>query len=749
MTFDAYTRALVCIRCGYNTAVNSFVGVIRSAAIYDEVLSPVTVSQHYSRFTDNPTASPTLNPSVSPSDHPSLSPTANPSVNPSASPTQNPSTTPSLIPTRQPSKSPSANPSVLPSAHPSLSPTNQPSSSPTNHPSLSPIAYTGPCMDIGGGNWTLVRHAYNQWHPATDNLEGTDEYGTYVNDPQSMSSWSIPFDQYLWPDGLTQLMFSDGDCSKWLIATHDTVMTLQPDPVPISVTILSSYTSATPYTAKWSNRQYDPITYDADPLISVGDHPTDLLYVEANSGGWPDQVVGAFFNVWIRILPRPVLFWDFESPAPGTTLIPDSITGNPNYAMRLYNGAQIIAEGLNCSGGFGRTVANIPSSVFGGDGAQPHSIEATFKLTTLSQDATSPIALDSATTPSGTYSPDEFDAIVFNEYNDKRFIAGSQGWQRTLTLTTATPETLVDEFIHFVITHDPVANIVTLYRNGPANPSVNPSASPTQNPSTTPSLIPTLQPSKSPSANPSVLPSAHPSLSPTNQPSSSPTNHPSLSPIAYTGPCMDIGGGNWTLVRHAYNQWHPATDNLEGTDEYGTYVNDPQSMSSWSIPFNQYLWPDGSTEFMFSNGDCSKWLITTHDQVMTLQPDPVPISVTILSSYTSDTPYTAKWSNRQYDPITYDEDPWISAGDHPTDLLYGEAANEHHLDQVLGAFLNVWIRIIPTRNPTSSPTFNPSVSPTVTKHWVQIATENAGAGPTAIWRHLAFDFYSQYPAESI
>eukprot|EP01083_Nonionella_stella_P232056 818962_1 len=50
---------------------------------------------------------------------------------------------------------------------------------------------------------------------------------------------------------------------------------------------------------------------------------------------------------------------------------------------------------------------------------------------------------------------------------------------------------------------------------------------------------------------------------------------------------------------------------------------------------------------------------------------------------------------------------------------------------------------------TSNPTDNPSSSPTVTKHWVQIATENAGAGPTAIWRHLAFDFYSQYPAESI
>eukprot|EP01084_Bolivina_argentea_P167743 291057_1 len=108
MTFDAYTRALVCIRSFSHGLAQSFVGVIRSSAVYDQVLSAAAVSQHYTRFTDNPTASPTLNPSVSPTDHPSLSPTFNPSINPSVSPTQNPTTTPSLIPTLQPSKSPSA-----------------------------------------------------------------------------------------------------------------------------------------------------------------------------------------------------------------------------------------------------------------------------------------------------------------------------------------------------------------------------------------------------------------------------------------------------------------------------------------------------------------------------------------------------------------------------------------------------------------------------------------------------------------
>eukprot|EP01083_Nonionella_stella_P290212 987592_1 len=158
----------------------------------------------------------------------------------------------------------------------------------------------------------------------------------------------------------------------------------------------------------------------------------------------------------------------------------------------------------------------------------------------------------------------------------------------------------------------------------------NPSVSPTNNPSATPT--------NNPSDNPSVSPSNNPSVSPSNNPSSSPTNHPSLSPIAYTGPCLDIDGGNWTLVRHAYNQWHPATDFLEGTDEYGTYVNDPQSMSSWSIPFSQYLWPDGSTQFMFSDGDCTEWLITTNDQFTSFYS--TSYTANILSSYLSSTPYT-------------------------------------------------------------------------------------------------------------
>eukprot|EP01083_Nonionella_stella_P086905 241613_1 len=52
----------------------------------------------------------------------------------------------------------------------------------------------------------------------------------------------------------------------------------------------------------------------------------------------------------------PVLFWDFEAADAGTTVIPDSISGYANYAIELMDTAEITSEGLNCNGGYARTV---------------------------------------------------------------------------------------------------------------------------------------------------------------------------------------------------------------------------------------------------------------------------------------------------------------------------------------------------------------------------------------------------------
>ena len=53
------------------------------------------------------------------------------------------------------------------------------------------------------------------------------------------------------------------------------------------------------------------------------------------------------------------------------------------------------------------------------------------------------------------------------------------------------------------------------------------------------------------------------------------------------------------------NRWHPATDNLRGTDEYGTPPTDPvhglTGTIKWDYSRVQY--------FMFSTGDFSEWYV--------------------------------------------------------------------------------------------------------------------------------------------
>ena len=78
-----------------------------------------------------------------------------------------------------------------------------------------------------------------------------------------------------------------------------------------------------------------------------------------------------------------------------------------------------------------------------------------------------------------------------------------------------------------------------------------------------------------------------------------------------------IDGGGWTLVRHVpggSSKWHPATDNLAGTDVYGDSTTGPMSGEAWSIPFE--LSVNNYDEFLFVSGDCLHWLIAKKDVVI-------------------------------------------------------------------------------------------------------------------------------------
>jgi hypothetical protein len=144
----------------------------------------------------------------------------------------------------------------------------------------------------------------------------------------------------------------------------------------------------------------------------------------------------------------------------------------------------------------------------------------------------------------------------------------------------------------------------------------------------------------------------------------------------------DFQGKEWTLVRRVKPgpSWHPATDELLGTDEYGTYCGErgaadhcDTSAATFSIPFGDHgrssmVWD----QIMFAAGDMSMFVILdkaemdactegTNDgqwfpQVAQGSGHPEPYSVT------------------QYCRQGAEEDPWLSVDQHPTNVVYGEGS---------------------------------------------------------------------------
>eukprot|EP01083_Nonionella_stella_P227374 806788_1 len=161
--------------------------------------------------------------------------------------------------------------------------------------------------------------------------------------------------------------------------------------------------------------------------------------------------------------------------------------------------------------------------------------------------------------------------------------------------------------------------------------------------------------------------------------------------------CDDIYG-DWTLVRHAYSQWHNANDSLAGdqADDGTWWIRDPQLTSTWRMQFQQalYAWPSiESAVLMFSNGDCSEYLITTYGDA-TYEPGSADLFQGHIHSSHFGDDYYATWQNWAGIPAS----PWISWNNHTTDnyrtILYGEDGDPGGRFQVPGADLsvNVWLQ---------------------------------------------------------
>lgn len=101
-------------------------------------------------------------------------------------------------------------------------------------------------------------------------------------------------------------------------------------------------------------------------------------------------------------------------------------------------------------------------------------------------------------------------------------------------------------------------------------------------------------------------------------------------------------------------RWHPATDQLVGTDVYGT-ADEPTN--DWSIAFDTMSYD----QYLFTTSDCEKWLVSEKEQVLGWYSNE---DREIVKSSISEEPYTAKWYRRTGSA----EDPWISLNDHWDEL---------------------------------------------------------------------------------
>ena len=127
-----------------------------------------------------------------------------------------------------------------------------------------------------------------------------------------------------------------------------------------------------------------------------------------------------------------------------------------------------------------------------------------------------------------------------------------------------------------------------------------------------------------------------------------------------------IGNDPWELVRRVKpgTTWHPSTDDLAGTDQYGTYDPSLTANATFSVPFQ-------CSFFLFATGDMKNWLIASKSSVSgTYSNEPR----SIVRSSTNINTYDAVWNSRS----SYTDDPWISLNDYQSaklsgNTLYGEA----------------------------------------------------------------------------
>ena len=151
--------------------------------------------------------------------------------------------------------------------------------------------------------------------------------------------------------------------------------------------------------------------------------------------------------------------------------------------------------------------------------------------------------------------------------------------------------------------------------------------------------------------------------------------------------CKALLEGGWEMVSHVDDDpmatSFPSDTLSGGGGTFGTPSNPPTSTDGpWSVSFDPALYND----FMFSSGDCTKWVAVAIDQFTG-----VPYSTSLrpsLGSNLDPTPHPVEISN-----TVAPEDPTVS--DPLTPRLYAEVPRPRSAYQNQNEGLNVWIRKTP------------------------------------------------------
>ena len=559
------------------------------------------------------------------------------------------------------------------------------------------IDYYVPSITLATGvsGWRLVRYLKDgstTWHQATDSLQGTDVYGI-AND--FTNSWSIPFGEY------DELCIGTLDLNYWVYFDKDQ---LKGNNNNTNKKIINSSYSTSPYKVEWRDR--NNVTNPEDPWISIKGHSNEIVYGENNSSIYTSLLSGyGGLAVWVRskkdniidnieilsenkydINKHLVAHYKFDGNYndtistnhltlnEGTPVYDENneyIIANNDTTFIIENPSNIIAEGqteftISCwinnwttTGYLLRYRALNIVIYYDGDSTIEYTVEGKSGVYTNFYPITNWTLL----------------TFVFIKNTYKLYINNIE-----VHIETVVNSDLATGFKHETSSD----NIFNIFTDG--------------NSIATPSFKGKLKDLKF--YNKALLSSEveelyneYFSIKETSINNS--TDKLILFKYNQTIQQTDLiskktGVSGWRLVRYLVDgstYWHQASDNLVGTDKYGTPFD---NTNNWSIPFGEY------DELCIGTFDLTYWVYFNKDQINTNYSD---TERTVYKSSLYNHKHNIKWYNRSGNA----EDPWISLKNHnesygPSNynlMVYGEKREHtHHHEHLLTGYggMAVWVR---------------------------------------------------------